>query len=292
MEIPWTKLLFFLLLAMPTTLLMSNQGLAYAQDSMEGEEDEGTVETESTGDDEAADDADANLTEKEGEEDDGGLKPSPDADTLIMFKKPANPLEIPAGKQVRLLVGFTNKGAADFTVDSMEASFRYPQDYSFFLQNFTAMSYASVVSPKRQATFEYGFVPPEAFSSRPFGLVITLNYRDAEDKVYQSAVFNETIQVVEADEGLDGETFFLYVFLVAIVVLLLVGLQQLFGGFGKKRVAKPRQAVEMGTQNSDIDYDWIPKETLQSLNKSPRRSPKLSPRQRKNLRSSGSKGEE
>ena len=35
----------------------------------------------------------------------------------------------------------------------------------------------------------------------------------------------------------------------------------------KKRVAKPRQAVEMGTQNSDIDYDWIPKETLQSLSK-------------------------
>jgi len=47
--------------------------------------------------------------------------------------------------------------------------------------------------------------------------------------------------------------------------------------------------VEMGTQNSDVDYDWLPKETLQNLNKSPRRSPKQSPRQRRNLRSSGSK---
>ena len=31
---------------------------------MEGEEDEGTVETEATGEDEAGDDAEANLTEK------------------------------------------------------------------------------------------------------------------------------------------------------------------------------------------------------------------------------------
>ena len=36
---------------------------------------------------------------------------------------------------MRLLVGFTNKGAGEFVVESMEASFRYPQDYSFFLQN-------------------------------------------------------------------------------------------------------------------------------------------------------------
>jgi len=77
--------------------------------------------------------------------------------------------------------------------------------------------------------------------------------------------------------------------LAAIVVLLLVGAQQLVTSFGKKRMSKPRQVVEMGTQNSDVDYDWLPKETLQNLNKSPRRSPKQSPRQRRNLRSSGSK---
>ena len=53
-----------------------------------------------------------------------------------------------------------------------------------------------------------------------------------EDNVFQNAVFNETINVVEPDEGLDGETFFLYVFLAAIVVLLLVGAQQLLTQFG------------------------------------------------------------
>jgi len=294
----WGKLLFIVLLLMPTTLMINEHGkgsnLAFGQDSMEGEEDEATVETETTGDDDGSEDVDASLTGKdaddsvEEEEEAETLKPSPDADTFILYTKPSNPLELPAGKQVRILVGFTNKGKTDFLVENMEASFRYPQDYSFFLQNFTTVAFGSIVQPKRQATFEYGFVPNEAFSSRPFGLTVTINYKDSEGKVFQSAVFNETIQVVEPDEGLDGETFFLYVFLAAIIILLLVGAQQVFASFGKKRISKARQPVEMGTQNSDVDYDWLPKETLQNLNKSPKRSPKQSPRQRRNLRSSGS----
>jgi hypothetical protein len=33
----------------------------------------------------------------------------------------------------------------------------------------------------------------------------------------------------------------------------------------RKRLSKPRQVVEMGTQNADIDYDWIPKETIKEM---------------------------
>ena len=43
--------------------------------------------------------------------------------------------DFPAGFLVKFLVGFTNKGDKDFVVDSMDASFRYPQDYSFHIQN-------------------------------------------------------------------------------------------------------------------------------------------------------------
>ena len=49
---------------------------------------------------------------------------------------------------------------------------------------------------------------------------------------YLNAVFNETVSIVELDEGLDGETFFLYVFLAAVVVLVIVGAQQFFISFG------------------------------------------------------------
>lgn len=80
---------------------------------------------------------------------------------------------------MKFLVGFTNKGTEDFIVESLDASFRYPQDYQFYIQNFTALPLNTVVPPQRQATFEYSFIPAEPMGGRPFGLVINLNYRDA-----------------------------------------------------------------------------------------------------------------
>lgn len=54
--------------------------------------------------------------------------------TLLLFVFIINS-EFPANEIVRFLVGFTNKGSQDFTVQSLEASFRYPQDYQFYIQN-------------------------------------------------------------------------------------------------------------------------------------------------------------
>lgn len=84
---------------------------------------------------------------------------------------------------------------------------------------------------------------------------------------FQEAVYNETVQIVELEEGLDGETFFLYVFMAACVVLMLVVGQQFLYSLGRKRVGK-KPVVETGTSNpNDVDYDWLPKETLNHINK-------------------------
>ncbi|XP_013389108.1 translocon-associated protein subunit alpha [Lingula anatina] len=292
------KFLLLLLLILPSTFMLAGNGVVSAaedpiEDVVDGEEEDGTVEeegAEDTGSEAAQTDK---GDEEEEEEEEATLKPSPDADTSLLFTKPAGATtEFFGGSLVRLLVGFANSGEKDFIVESMDASFRYPQDYSFYIQNFTAARYNRLVEPKAQATFEYAFFPSEQFNGRPFGLSINLNYRDVEGNYFQDAVFNETVQIVESDEGLDGETFFLYVVLAALAVLLLVGAQQLVATFGKKRLGKPKSAVEMGTQNNaDVDFDWIPKETLEALNKSPRKSPKQSPRQspreRRTKRASG-----
>jgi translocon-associated protein subunit alpha len=305
MKLLSSNFLLLFLIALPTSLMVFSNGgpslLVAADDAMEGEDgepeadddEEATVET----DDGAGDDQEQAVTgtdkteEDEEEEEDSQIKPSPDADATILFTRPVNTNDLPSGQIVRFLVGFKNKGEKDFTVQSLEASFRYPQDYTFFIQNFTAAVYNQVVEPEKEATFEYGFTPSETFNSRPFGLTILLNYKDSEDNVFQNAVFNETINVVEPDEGLDGETFFLYVFLAALVVLLLVGAQQLLTQFGKKRLGKgkPSQKIEMGTQKANVDYSWLPQETLQQeLSKSPKGSPRGgSPRKRKSKRGSG-----
>ena len=102
-------------------------------------------------------------------------------------------------------------------------------------------------------------------------LIVPIALQDGN--YYSEAVFNQTIPIVEVDEGIDTEIFFLYIFLAACVVLLGVLASQFFS-WGKRktvgsgRSSKPKSAVETGTKkNDDIDFDWIPKEAR--ISKSP-----------------------
>lgn len=285
------KLLLLVLLAFPATLLIKGP-VASAQDLTEDEEaeavdedvaDDATAEDE---DDEAEveDDENAELTEeKEDEEEEalvGEVKASPNADTTILFVKGE---DFPANNIVKFLLGFTNKGPENFIVESLDASFRYPQDYQFYIQNFTALQLGTEVPSGRQATFEYSFIPAEPMGGRPFGLVINLNYKDINGNIFQDAVFNQTVTITEKEDGLDGETIFMYVFLSGLGLLVVVGLHQLLESRKRRR---PAPKVEMGTSShNDVDLSWIPQETLNQINKA---SPKRSPRKRSQKRSAGS----
>ncbi|XP_028288188.1 translocon-associated protein subunit alpha-like isoform X2 [Parambassis ranga] len=285
------KLLLLLLLAFPATLLVKGP-VATAQDLTEDEEaeavDEDVVDdvTAEDEDDEAEveDDENAELTEeKEDEEEEalvGEVKASPNADTTILFVKGE---DFPANNIVKFLLGFTNKGPENFVVESLDASFRYPQDYQFYIQNFTALQLGIVVPPSRQATFEYSFIPAEPMGGRPFGLVINLNYKDSSGNVFQDAVFNQTVTITEKEDGLDGETIFMYIFLSGLGLLVVVGLHQLLESRKRRR---PAPKVEMGTSSHNgVDLSWIPQETLNQINKA---SPRRSPRKRGQKRSVGS----
>ncbi|XP_071392739.1 translocon-associated protein subunit alpha isoform X3 [Centroberyx affinis] len=123
----------------------------------------------------------------------------------------------------------------------------------------------------------------EPMGGRPFGLVINLNYKDSNGNVFQDAVFNQTVTVTEREDGLDGETIFMYVFLSGLGLLVVVGLHQLLESRKRRR---PAPKVEMGTSShNDVDMSWIPQETLNQINKA---SPKQSPRKRNQKRSAGS----
>ena len=165
------------------------------------------------------------------------------------------------------LVGFTNKGKQNFLVQSLEASFRYAMDFSFHLQNFSAINYNRLVRPDEEATFAYSFLVSEGYSTRPYGFTVNLHYKDAEGQDYTTAVFNQTVSIIELDEGLDGETLFLYILLSALVVLIGFLINHYFISSGKKRSYTPK-VVETGTTSAkDIDYDWLPKGTLDSIRK-------------------------
>nr|CAG4650530.1 EOG090X0ETF [Sida crystallina] len=274
--------------------IIPNERRAFVNAEDEIDNDDDSVDT---GADEAVVSEEGTI--KAEEDDDVGdvkLSASPDAETTILFTKPSgiSNLELPAGQIAEFLVGFTNKGNQDMLVESVEAAFHYPMDHSFVIQNFTAIHYAKVVKPQQQATVAYSFIPAEPFAGRPFGLSINLAYRDTDGRIYSDSVFNETVNIIEIEEGFDGETFFLYIFFVAGFVLLLVLGQQALASMGKRRSAGSSR-IETGTSkntgsvsNDDIDYDWLPKEALNELNKSPKGSPRRSPRLRKTKGGSGS----
>ncbi|CAG0879767.1 unnamed protein product [Cyprideis torosa] len=207
------------------------------------------------------------------------LKSSTEVDTTMLFTHPVfgpeDKVELIAGKLVEILVGFTNKGIKDYVLETMDASFRYPMDYSFYLQNFSAVVYNHVVKPKQEATLLYSFIPSDAFESRSFGLTVNLLYRDLDGQYYQDAVFNKTVPIVEANDGLDTETFFLYVFLAALCILLLVLGHHFLSSFGRKRKSTKKEisSASAGSgSEDDVDYDWIPQETLNGLSEYPGRS--------------------
>merc|ERR1712223_1487894 len=228
------------------------------------------------------------------DEDVGDKNVHKDVSTTLLFTRPAanpdnyspgvNAIELPAGKIVEFLLGFENKGEeGDFPIDSLDASFRYPMDFSYHIQNFSAIPYQKQVKPGQEASVFYSFVPADAFAGRPIGLTINLAYRDSEGNFFMDPVFNETVQIVEFDEGFDSEVFFMYVFLVAGLFLVLSLVYSLIGGSkGKKNVAVSK-AMETGTTNDDVDYEWIPRSALKTPG-----SNKTSPRQRKTQKHAGS----
>lgn len=246
-----------------TFFFLANKFSAFAEDAaeddiVEGDGDDGSV----TGEDaETEDDSEPLQTT------------SPYADTFLLFTKPTytpgQQLDLPGGKPVEFLIGFTNKGPNDFVVESVEASFRYPMDFNYYIQNFSAIAYNREVKPGSEATVSYSFMPSDQFAGRPFGLNIAMNYRDSNGVQFSEAVFNETVLISEVDEGLDGETFFLYLLMAGVVVLLLViGQQYLLGSSGKRKRSAAKKTIETGTTNdSSIDYEWLPQETLRALRK-------------------------
>ncbi|XP_034548103.1 translocon-associated protein subunit alpha-like [Notolabrus celidotus] len=278
------KLLLLFLLAFPCGLISIGQVSAQSDSAEDVTED--TEDTEAAVDEEEEDDEEDVLVEEdqmqptEGEEDDTDegadkqLLSHPEADTTIIFMTGE---EFYANEIVRFLVGFTNKGSDDFTAQSLEASFRYPQDFQFYIQNFTALPLNTLIKPQAQASFEYSFIPAQPMAGRPFGLVILLNYLDTEGGVFQTAIYNQTVTIIEREEGLDGETMFMYVFLIGLVSLMLFGMYQVLETRTKKRLSVK---IEKGTGGmNDVDISWIPQETLNVMNKA---SPKASPRKRTN----------
>jgi len=175
------------------------------------------------------------------------------------------------------LIGFANRGEKDFTVHFSHTSFRYPLDFSYHVQNFTAAKYQRTVAPKQEATFDFALIPNEGFIGRPLGLVVEIHYSDADNIPYVSTAFNQTVNILEDDSVFNAEYYFLILTGIGFLVLILLLGQHFLSRFTRKQPQRARHHQETGTGKSgDLDFEWIPKELTE------KKSPKMgSPRQRK-----------
>lgn len=207
------------------------------------------------------------------------LKPHADIDAVFKFTKPdglSQGLELPSAEEVQFLIGIKNNGNKDFVVQTIDASLRYPQDFSVNIQNFTAYPYNRVVKPSQEITIAYSFMIHEMFNDRPFGFLVNLLYQDLEGKLYSNAVFNQTVNIIELNDGLlNMEILFVYVFLLALAGLVLFGIYYYSHFYLAKKLGgkTKKKTIETGTVNNKIDFEWIPEQHLNN-NKSPKVTPK------------------
>lgn len=248
------------LLTLVTFLLAFNSvaNQVYAQDAPEadepsaGSDDMDTIVTE----------APANL----------GPQPSDEADVTFMFTRPVveKPYEFPIGKEVHFLVGFKNKAQKDFQIQTMDASFKYELDFTYTLQNFSSYPYNRVVEPNQETTVGYTFFISEQYAARPYGFTVNLLYSDKDGVQYMNTVFNETVRLIELDEGLDSESFFLYILLAGFVALIGYGLNHLYIKYvnpTRRTSIKPKVEQEKTTSTKEVDYDWLPPSMVANLKK-------------------------
>lgn len=236
----------------------------------EEEEEEGVVEDE---DDGTTTDA-VTSEDLEEEAEDEQITSHKDITTAILFQSGAEP-SIFAGKKTKGYIHFANGGSNNFIITNIDGSFRYPQDYSYIIQNFTSLTPNKMIGAGKEGSFSYTFTPGELAGGRSFGFSVLVNYKDVEGNLYQDAVYNQTVLVRENEDDVDTETFFMYLMLSCMGALTVLAVYHVAGSKGKKSKrpaasnASAAPGFEMGTANGPVDYEWIPKETLQVLQKTP-----------------------
>eukprot|EP01088_Endostelium_zonatum_P019643 TRINITY_DN688_c0_g1_i1.p1 TRINITY_DN688_c0_g1~~TRINITY_DN688_c0_g1_i1.p1 ORF type:complete len:236 (-),score=48.64 TRINITY_DN688_c0_g1_i1:116-823(-) len=145
---------------------------------------------------------------------------APDVTTAVVFPS-HNDGKIPSGAEVPIIIGFRNHGEKRYNITHIEASFNYPQDYTYFIQNFTAQHYHYLVGPSEEITLEYTIFPDPLLDMRDFGLVVSVYYHDGNHiqvgNNYTSIVYNTTVDIIELDSGFDAQSFFATIAIIAII---------------------------------------------------------------------------
>jgi translocon-associated protein subunit alpha len=183
--------------------------------------------------------------------------PTAAEDVVTSYVFPDNAArQFTAGEPVEVLVGFRKKGSRQYNITFIDASFNFPQDFSYYIQNFSRWEYGMPVQATQEVTLSYMFRPDAMLEPRDFGLLVNVYYKDATGRNYTNAAFNGTVDLVEPVVGWDAQSFF-----AVLAVLALLGVGGFFAYRSLSTWAKKQKSskkVEYGTKvRQEVEDDWL-----------------------------------
>jgi translocon-associated protein subunit alpha len=182
--------------------------------------------------------------------------PTAAEDVVTSFVFPDNPSkQLIAGEPTEVLVGFRNKGSRQYNITFIDASFNYPLDQTFFIQNFSRWEYGMPVQPNQEVALAYAFRPDAMLEPRDFALVVNIYYKDSTGRNYTSAAYNGTIDLIEPSGGWDAQSFFA---ILAVLALLGVGGFFAYRSVSSWALQKTAKKAEYGTKvRQEVEDDWL-----------------------------------
>jgi len=267
----WTWILLALVLSLA---LIQHVRAAQADDDEDDDDDvEVTEGTGASGGGATPDDEDFVYTEEDDIEIAQNVVAAPDIQTVVHF--PVHPdKKFPLQAPITVLVGLHNKGDKTFNLSYVAASFRTRFDFSYVIDNFTAVDISNVVLPPHtEITVEYAFRPDKNLEPVEFWLYGWIVYNgtgsEAKDdgggemRLYRSTFYNSTIELVDRPYDVNVRRVFTYFFGLAVVGLA--------GFFGYDRMTRRKRGRLMrsatgggggssgdSSDNSDVIDQWIP----------------------------------
>jgi len=163
--------------------------------------------------------AGSTTEEEDSEEEELTLVASPNAHTRVLF--PDFPTKkIPVGKEVTVLVGFSNSGEKTFNITAIGAHLHSPFDFGYYIQNFTAYEVEGTIGPGEQLSLEYTFKPDPSLEPLEFHLSGWVIYNDSDNNMFRSTFVNGTIELIEAQSDFDIRGVFTWFLAVAALGLM------------------------------------------------------------------------
>jgi len=238
----WLLVFFTLFLAVMRGTSLGVHGAEADDDELPVHEEEENQQADSSADGNAG----STVEDEDAEEEELALVASPNAHTRVLF--PDFPTKkIPVGKEVTVLVGFSNSGDKTFNITAIGAHLHSPFDFGYYIQNFTAYEIEGVIGPGEQLSLEYTFKPDPSLEPLEFHLSGWIIYNDSDSNMFRSTFVNGTIELVEAQSDFDIRGVFTWFLAVAALGLIVyVGFNVFATPEQKKSVAKRAGAATGG----------------------------------------------